>query len=138
MIASVRCRCQVGINDLVVRSLSLVNSGRVNFEYVWDLGPTQLLSVKPASGSVPRGERRVVEVAFAPTALDVLAGHAISCQVRCGWRNHSSRRPQLPMAHACGVQTASAPCSDVSQLPPACTAHPNLHRLSTARVTSWP
>jgi hypothetical protein len=73
---------QVVINDRVVKSLALINSGRVNFDFIWELGSNASLSVKPQAGSVPKGERRVVEVSYAPTTQDQLAGYPISCQVR--------------------------------------------------------
>lgn len=73
---------QVVINDRVVKSFSLVNSGRVNYDFVWDLGSEPSLSVKPQAGSVPRGERRVVELSFAPTAPAKLGDCSVSCQVR--------------------------------------------------------
>jgi hypothetical protein len=73
---------QVVINDRVVRSLSLVNPGRVNFDFTWDLGNHPRLLVKPAGGSVPKGERRVIELSYAPTAPEQLAGYRIKCQVR--------------------------------------------------------
>lgn len=73
---------QVVINDRVVKSLSLVNSGRVNYDFVWDLGKEPNLSVKPQGGTVPRGERRVVELVYAPTTAARLTDYPISCQVR--------------------------------------------------------
>lgn len=72
---------QVVINDRVVRSLSLVNPGRVNYDFTWDLGSHPRLSVKPVGGSVPKGERRVIELSYAPTAPEQLAGYRIKCQV---------------------------------------------------------
>lgn len=74
---------QVVINDRVVKSLALINSGRVNFDFVWELGSNASLSVKPKAGSVPKGERRVVEISYAPTTQEHLAGYPISCQVGC-------------------------------------------------------
>jgi hypothetical protein len=74
---------QVVINDRVVKSLALINSGRVNFDFIWELGSNASLSVKPQAGSVPKGERRVVEISYAPTTQDQLAGYPISCQVGC-------------------------------------------------------
>ncbi|WIA13448.1 hypothetical protein OEZ85_007028 [Tetradesmus obliquus] len=72
---------QVVINDRVVKSLALINSGRVNFDFVWELGSNASLSVKPQAGSVPKGERRVVEISYAPTTQEHLAGYPISCQI---------------------------------------------------------
>lgn len=72
---------QVVINDRVVKSLSLINSGRVNFDFAWNLGSNTSLSVRPQAGSVPKGERRIVEISYAPTTQEQLAGHLISCQV---------------------------------------------------------
>lgn len=69
------------INDRVVRSLALVNPGRVNFDFTWDLGNHPRMSVKPAGGTVPKGERRVIELSYAPTAPEQLAGHCVKCQV---------------------------------------------------------
>lgn len=76
------CCLQVVINDSVVRSLSLVNPGRLNFDFTWDLANHPRLSVKPVAGSVPKGERRVVELSYEPTAPEQLAGHLVRCQVR--------------------------------------------------------
>lgn len=73
---------QVVINDRVVRSFSLTNMGQVNFDYVWAVGASPLITVKPQSGSVPKGERRVVEVSFAPNTPDKLTDYQVSCQVR--------------------------------------------------------
>jgi hypothetical protein len=77
---------QVVINDRVVRSLSLSNPGRVNFDFTWDLGNHPRLSVRPAGGTVPKGERRVIELSYAPTATEQLAGHRVRCQVSASMR----------------------------------------------------
>lgn len=72
---------QVVVNDTAVRSMSLVNPGRVNFDYTWDLGNHPRLSVKPTAGSVPKGERRTLELSFAPTTAEQLSGHIVRCRV---------------------------------------------------------
>lgn len=72
---------QVVINDRVIRSFSLVNSGRVNYDFIWEVGSTSTLSVKPQAGSVPKGERRVVELSYAPTSHEKLEDHLVTCQV---------------------------------------------------------
>lgn len=65
----------------MVRSLAFVNPGHVNFDFTWDLGNHPRLSVKPAAGSVPKGERKTIELSYAPTATEQLAGQRVRCQV---------------------------------------------------------
>lgn len=73
---------QVIINDRVIRALHLVNSGTVNFDFVWDLGAHKQLGIRPEAGSVPTGERLVCELDYHPTAVDKLDGCKATCQVR--------------------------------------------------------
>eukprot|EP00879_Flechtneria_rotunda_P018040 GHRR01018909.1.p1 GENE.GHRR01018909.1~~GHRR01018909.1.p1 ORF type:complete len:542 (+),score=201.99 GHRR01018909.1:696-2321(+) len=72
---------QVVINDRIVRSLSLTNPGCINFDFVWDLADHPRLSVKPDRGNVPKGERRMMEITYAPATAEKLGGHLATCQV---------------------------------------------------------
>jgi hypothetical protein len=114
------------INDRVVKSLALINSGRVNFDFIWELGSNASLSVKPQAGSVPKGERRVVEISYAPTTQDQLAGYPISCQVG---RQHCSLlvckkpmgRATSALLHA-GCMHACCGCCQHFTAAPVCAA----------------
>eukprot|EP00775_Hariotina_reticulata_P008964 gene8964-9139_t len=103
---------QVVINDRVVRSFSLTNMGQVNFDYVWAVGASPLITVKPQSGSVPKGERRVVEVSFAPTTPDKLTDYQVSCQIINGPKYQLLLRGSgyKPKLHCSFMQHDFGPC----------------------------
>jgi hypothetical protein len=77
---AMRTQLQVIINDRIVRSLALINSGRVNCDFAWDVRGNPQLCVRPAAGSIPKGERRITELSYAPTILEKLHKHVITCQ----------------------------------------------------------
>ena len=68
----------------MVHSLALVNPGRVNFDFTWDLGNQPRLAVKPLAGSVPKGERQLIELSYGPTTAEQLAGHVLRCKASGG------------------------------------------------------
>jgi hypothetical protein len=112
---------QVVINDKVVRGLALINSGTVAFDYTWDLGRHAALAVRPPGGTVPPGERRLVELEYHPTTPDKLEAYKVSCQVseQAGrwWRGCVG----APSACAPGACCCQAGCMDGRcSRPPTC------------------
>ncbi|GFH25491.1 uncharacterized protein HaLaN_23467, partial [Haematococcus lacustris] len=72
---------QVIVNERSVRSLALVNTGSLAYDFVWDLGSNPRLSVKPLTGTVGKGERVPVELAYHPHGPDKLRDYTVTCQV---------------------------------------------------------
>lgn len=77
---------QVIINERCVKTIMLVNSGRLNYDFVWDLGVNPRLTIKPESGTVQRGQRLTCELAYHPHAPDTLREYKVSCQIVNGER----------------------------------------------------
>ena len=61
---------QVLVNERCVRALALVNSGQVNFNFIWDVGTNPRVNISPEGGTVPRGERLVCELSYNPHGPD--------------------------------------------------------------------
>ena len=74
-------RSQVIINERCVRALVLVNSGMLNYDFVWDVGTNPRIAIKPEAGTVPKGERMVCELAYHPHVPDVMRDYKVSCQI---------------------------------------------------------
>ncbi|KAJ9512718.1 hypothetical protein QJQ45_019009 [Haematococcus lacustris] len=77
---------QVIVNERSVRSLALVNTGSLAYDFVWDLGSNPRLSVKPITGTVGKGERVPVELAYHPHGPDKLRDYTVTCQIVNGGR----------------------------------------------------
>lgn len=56
----------VVINDRCIRALALVNSGDVDYDFVWDSGKHARLAISPAAGTVQRGGRVTCELSYQP------------------------------------------------------------------------
>ena len=97
MLPLVRHCNQVVVNDKVVRVLHLVNSGTVNYDFMWNMGKSSLVVVQPAAGTVPCGERLVCEQEYCPSHADKLQQYLVSCQVR--WFIGTQQQ-----AYVCGYQ----------------------------------
>jgi len=87
------------------------------------------LSIKPEAGTVPKGERISMELAYNPHAPDRLAGYAITCQVSSqsgGGRPEAVRcLPSLPCHNpSSAVAVLSAPAPPHTPLPPHSAALP--------------
>lgn len=75
------------MNERSVRELILVNSGSLDFTFLWRSGDAPAVSITPLSGTVRRGDRLSCELAFQPTASESsLANHEVTCTVTNGHR----------------------------------------------------
>jgi hypothetical protein len=72
---------QVIVNERSVQTLALVNTGSLAYDYVWDVGSNQRIAVKPTSGTVGKGERVTLELAYHPHGPEKLRDYRVSCQV---------------------------------------------------------
>jgi hypothetical protein len=72
---------QVIINERCVRAVVLINSGSLNYDFVWDMGTNPRVTIKPETGTVPKGERLVCEMAYHPHVPDRMRDYKISCQI---------------------------------------------------------
>ncbi|KAG2489301.1 hypothetical protein HYH03_012133 [Edaphochlamys debaryana] len=108
---------QVLVNERCVRALALVNSGQVNFNFVWDVGTNPRISIHPEGGTVPRGERLMCELAYNPHGPDRLRDYKVTCQVMNGPKytlllNGVGHKPRLDLSwfnHDFGVQPVWIP-----------------------------
>ncbi len=66
--------------DMPLSSLSKP-TGTLNYEFQWNTGVNPRITMKPESGSIPRGERMVCELSYLPHAPDRLRGYPITCQI---------------------------------------------------------
>ncbi|KAJ3115022.1 hypothetical protein HDU96_001327 [Phlyctochytrium bullatum] len=74
---------QVQINEKRLKRVTVVNSGKFNFDFSWKLPskPGLGLSISPEIGSVGKGERVVCEITFNPTNSLVLKNVKALCQI---------------------------------------------------------
>ncbi|KAJ3036631.1 hypothetical protein HDV00_002527 [Rhizophlyctis rosea] len=76
----------VQINERRVKRVTIINSGKFNFEYAWKFVNKNggALSVTPDSGTVAKGERVVCAIAFMPTSVATLKNVKAICQILNG------------------------------------------------------
>ena len=91
---------QVLINDRSIKQISLLNSGDVNYNFSWNTGTRNDISVEPASGTVHKGEKVTVELCYSPSLLEHLDNYRVFCNVENGNRYSLSlsgqgHRPKL-------------------------------------------
>ena len=75
---------QVLINEKAIKSLTLLNTGDVNFTYMFNLGDgrtNQYVSIHPDSGTVAKGEKVNLEVAFNPHKPMFLDNFPVECSI---------------------------------------------------------
>ncbi|EFJ42226.1 hypothetical protein VOLCADRAFT_67248 [Volvox carteri f. nagariensis] len=108
---------QVLINERCVKALAFVNSGQVNFNFVWDVGTNPRITIHPESGTVPRGERLMCEIAYNPHGPDKLQDYKVTCQIVNGPKytlllNGVGHKPRLDLSwfnHDFGLQPVWQP-----------------------------
>ena len=67
------------MNEKSIRNISIVNSGKFNFDYTWELqertaGKDNMVSITPATGGVPFGDRQICQLSFCPPRAVGLRG----------------------------------------------------------------
>lgn len=74
---------QVQLNEKRLKRVTIVNSGKFNFDFSWRTTSKVggMLTVLPDIGTVPKGERVVCEVTFLPTANVSLKNIKAFCQI---------------------------------------------------------
>ncbi|KAJ3106206.1 hypothetical protein HDU97_006839 [Phlyctochytrium planicorne] len=74
---------QVQINEKRLKRVTIVNSGKFNFDFSWKLTTKagSNLTISPEIGSVGKGERVICEVSFNPTAPVALKNAKAVCQI---------------------------------------------------------
>ncbi len=65
------------MNERSVRTLTLVNTGSLAYDFVWDVGANARVTVRPVSGTVGKGERASVELAYHPHGPDKLRDYKV-------------------------------------------------------------
>jgi hydrocephalus-inducing protein len=83
-----------------VRAVVLVNSGSLNYDFVWDMGTNPRVAIKPESGTVPKGERLVCELAYHPHVPDNMRDYKASCQIINGERKSGMWRHEAMQVHS--------------------------------------
>ncbi|KAJ3047832.1 hypothetical protein HK097_011139 [Rhizophlyctis rosea] len=76
----------VQINERRIKRVTIINSGKFNFEFSWKFLKKGggALSVTPDSGTVAKGERIVCAIAFMPTSVTTLKDVKAVCQILNG------------------------------------------------------
>ncbi|KAI8854495.1 hypothetical protein BC829DRAFT_439199 [Chytridium lagenaria] len=74
---------QVQINERRLKRVTILNSGKFNFDFSWKLltKMASMLAITPEIGSVGKGERVVCEVSFHPTSNVTLKNAKALCQI---------------------------------------------------------
>lgn len=80
---------EVQINEKAVRLVTVVNSGRFNYDFAWQLpeekpGQPRLVSVSPKIGTVRSQDRMVCTLTFSPSAKVHMKNLRAVCQVTNG------------------------------------------------------
>ncbi|KAI8909684.1 hypothetical protein EDD86DRAFT_206048, partial [Gorgonomyces haynaldii] len=73
---------QVQINEKRVKRVTIINSGKVNFDFAWKgMKRGGFLCVVPEIGTVARGERLSCEITFTPGSTTSLKNVKLSCHI---------------------------------------------------------
>lgn len=94
---------QVIVNERAVKTLSLINTGSLAYDFVWDCGTNPRIAIKPETGTVAKGERVQVEVAYHPHGPDKLKDYKVMCQIVNGPRyvlalHGAGHKPRLDLS----------------------------------------
>ena len=68
---------QVEVNEKSIRNLYIVNSGKFNFDYTWELverSSRKMVGITPAAGGVMCEERACCKLSFCPPTRTILRG----------------------------------------------------------------
>lgn len=64
------------MNEKQIRNLTVVNSGKFNFDYEWELNMSaqkkEMVSISPCRGGVLNGEKAVCKLVFCPPSRTTL------------------------------------------------------------------
>eukprot|EP00667_Euglena_gracilis_P000008 EG_transcript_8 len=103
---------RVHLNDRAIRTIVLANSGRYNFDFKWASPASRFLSVTPAMGSVAKGEKCVMELAFQPTTTCTLDNTLVTCRITNGhqYTLQVSGRGTQPALHFSFTSQDFGPC----------------------------
>lgn len=63
---------QIIIHERLVKTITMLNAGGVNYNFAWDSGSNSRVAVTPSAGTVPVGARQTVELTFTPTKPEKL------------------------------------------------------------------
>ncbi|KAI9356512.1 hypothetical protein DFJ73DRAFT_958267 [Zopfochytrium polystomum] len=74
---------QVQLNEKRVKRVTIVNSGKFNFDFSWRTAAQMMgmISVNPEIGTVSKGDRVVCEITFVPTSNITLKNVKVFCQI---------------------------------------------------------
>ncbi|CAD7699389.1 unnamed protein product [Ostreobium quekettii] len=94
---------QVIVNERSVKSIALVNSGDVNYDFKWDVGTNPRISVYPESGTVAMGQRFACDLCYHPHVPEKLESYRTVCKVANGPRyildlNGVCHKPRLDIS----------------------------------------
>jgi hydrocephalus-inducing protein len=75
---------QVIINQRVAKSIAIVNTGEIGYDFDWKIGENPRLSIKPEAGTVPKGERVLCELCFHSSGVSSLDHYPITLKIKNG------------------------------------------------------
>ncbi|XP_052816168.1 hydrocephalus-inducing protein homolog isoform X2 [Mya arenaria] len=79
---------EVEVNEQQIRNLFILNSGKFNFDYEWQLNipgkRRDMVSIAPESGGVSHGERKKCVLSFCPTSRMTLRDSELTLKVHHG------------------------------------------------------
>lgn len=90
---------QVIVNERSVKAVQMINSGALNYDFVWDLGTNPRISIRPESGTVLKGERITCELSYNPHGPDKLRDYKV------GWCCSQQFLSLDHAQHQCGTLT---------------------------------
>jgi hypothetical protein len=82
----ITCVIQVEVNEQQIRNLFILNSGKFNFDYNWELNMAtkrkDMVTITPMSGGVNHGERKKCILSFCPSARMTLRDSELALKVK--------------------------------------------------------
>lgn len=94
---------QIIIHERLVKNITMLNTGNVSYNFVWDAGPNNRVTVSPAGGSVAAGSRQTVELSYNPARPERLDRYPVTCQIINGPKytllmNGEGHKPRLDLS----------------------------------------
>ncbi|XP_064641495.1 hydrocephalus-inducing protein-like isoform X2 [Lineus longissimus] len=78
---------QIEVNEHSMRNIFIVNNGKFNFDYEWEvqeIGSKKMVSISPGKGAVNQGERQKCVMSFCPPCKTALRGCQLILRISNG------------------------------------------------------
>lgn len=93
VLTMLRYNIQVEVNEQQIRNLFIMNSGKFNFDFNWEMNVMakrkDMVSITPMSGGVNHGERKKCVLSFCPTSRTTLRDSELTLKVCYGFHSET-------------------------------------------------